>query len=274
MHFVVPKHLCKKKMALFQTPVGAACGGTLTSPEAFTLEATSSFQVSREKYFNDHIYNIILASFLDFNFLKACSSLTMSCGVQVGPWTRWTWNFLRRRKVGKTLQFVIPRNFRETHPNTPSGVPKLWTFRSNQTLKRDVLGTSGLSFANIQEAGKFMGVQQGTFGSGVFSQLGGCISLVGFWSIKSFLVFAWIWHFCVVSTWCELFGMRIAMVNNTSHQYIEVDGWCCSIEFNQLTTWNTSWASCLLSNPGLFEYKPNVSGVKRHRRHFLWDPIL
>ena len=107
---------------------------------SFQVGSNEQFSSFERKSFNEHIYNIILASFSDdFNFLKACSSpKTMSCGVQGGPWTRWTWNFLtsRSRKEGKGLGFVIPRNFRETHLNTPSGVPKLWTFRSNQTLKK------------------------------------------------------------------------------------------------------------------------------------------
>ena len=87
----------------------------------------------REKIFQWIFSNIILASFLDdFNFLKACSSpKTMSCGVQGGPWTRRTWNFLtsRSRKEGKGLGFVIPRNFRETHLNTPLGSTKIVNFQ-------------------------------------------------------------------------------------------------------------------------------------------------
>ena len=133
----------------------------------------------------------------------------------------------------------------------------------NQTLKNDVLGTKGLPFANIQEAGNLWVSKEGTFRWDVFSHTPTWRMHLPCWLMKHQVV--------------SIFGLNMALlglgirtkfadfVNDTFHQYIEVDGWCCSIEFNQLTKWNTSWASCLLSNPGLFEYQPNISPLRWER---------
>lgn len=128
---------------------------------SFQVGSNEQFSSFERKSFNEHIYNIILASFLDdFNFLKACSSpKTMSCGVQGGPWTRWTWNFwpAEVEKKGKVLDL----SFQETSEKHiwihPREYQNCELSEATKPLKRWNLGTSGLPFANIQEAGKFYG---------------------------------------------------------------------------------------------------------------------
>ena len=160
MHFVVPKHLCKKP-ALFQTPVGAACSGTLTSPEAFKLEATSSFQVWRENISmntsttsSSHLF-WMTSTFKGMFFPQKQCPVESKVVLEPGePGIFWP---AEVEKKGKVLDL----SFQETsekhiwiHPREYQNCELL---EATKPWKRWNLGTSGLPFANIQEAGKFYG---------------------------------------------------------------------------------------------------------------------